>query len=62
MSKVPSQIPYYVMSTICIVFPKANLTHIRLTYQRELFLLEVSNRETKVAIEANNNTYCFQNE
>ena len=28
--------------------------------QRELFLSKVNNRETKAAIEANNDTYCLQ--
>ena len=29
--------------------------------QRELFLSDVNNRETIVAIKANNGTYCLQN-
>ena len=31
-----------------------------LSFQRELFLLEVNNRETITAIEENNDTYCLQ--
>ena len=31
-----------------------------MSIQQELFLSEVNNRETIVAIEANNDTYCFQ--
>ena len=32
----------------------------QLPIQREIFLSEVNNRETKAAIEANNDIYCFQ--
>ena len=33
-----------------------------ISWQRELFLSEVNNRETIVVIEAKNDTYCLQNE
>ena len=37
------------------------INEICINTQRELFLSEVNNMETIVAIEANNDTYCLQN-
>ena len=44
----------------CRTFAKLLYTFVGVTIQRELFLSEVNNKETIVAIETNNDTYYLQ--